>query len=215
MRWCQPGGQSRPKRIDIGHPRTGPRGTVKQGVRPRRTRQGFLAREGRPMRAALYARVSTHDQQTLGIQVEAMAAYIKDRGWDAGEAGRGRRLGREGPGRPRVVAEGGPPPRDRCRRGLASGPLGPVAARPGGDAPRADRTGRRLRIPHRGAGPHHADRPCDGRDAGGLRRVRARDPPRAGPGRDRPGAEGGPSPRPPADGVTEGGRRCTGSRPSG
>ena len=33
------------------------------------------------MRAALYARVSTHDQQTLGMQVEAMTAYIKNRGW--------------------------------------------------------------------------------------------------------------------------------------
>jgi putative DNA-invertase from lambdoid prophage Rac len=33
------------------------------------------------MRAALYARVSTHDQQTLGMQVEAMMAYLKDRGW--------------------------------------------------------------------------------------------------------------------------------------
>lgn len=34
------------------------------------------------MRAALYARVSTHDQQTLGLQVEATADYIKGRGWD-------------------------------------------------------------------------------------------------------------------------------------
>ena len=33
------------------------------------------------MRAALYARVSTHDQQTLGLQIEAMSAYIKDRSW--------------------------------------------------------------------------------------------------------------------------------------
>jgi putative DNA-invertase from lambdoid prophage Rac len=33
------------------------------------------------MRAALYARVSTHDQQTLGMQVDAMSAYIKDRSW--------------------------------------------------------------------------------------------------------------------------------------
>ena len=33
------------------------------------------------MRAGLYARVSTHDQQTLGLQVDAMASYIKDRGW--------------------------------------------------------------------------------------------------------------------------------------
>src|SRR3954453_9595960 len=34
------------------------------------------------MRAALYARVSTHEQQTLGHQAEAMTAYIKGRGWD-------------------------------------------------------------------------------------------------------------------------------------
>jgi putative DNA-invertase from lambdoid prophage Rac len=33
------------------------------------------------MRAALYARVSTHDQQTLGLQVDAMTSSIKDRGW--------------------------------------------------------------------------------------------------------------------------------------
>jgi DNA invertase Pin-like site-specific DNA recombinase len=34
------------------------------------------------MRAASYARISTHDQQTLGLQVEAITAYIKGRGWD-------------------------------------------------------------------------------------------------------------------------------------
>ena len=33
------------------------------------------------MRVAAYARVSTHDQQTLGMQVDAMSAYIKNRGW--------------------------------------------------------------------------------------------------------------------------------------
>jgi putative DNA-invertase from lambdoid prophage Rac len=33
------------------------------------------------MRVAIYARVSTHDQQTLGLQSEAMATYIKNRGW--------------------------------------------------------------------------------------------------------------------------------------
>ena len=32
------------------------------------------------MRVAIYARVSTHDQQTLGMQVDAMVAYIKDCG---------------------------------------------------------------------------------------------------------------------------------------
>jgi putative DNA-invertase from lambdoid prophage Rac len=35
------------------------------------------------MRAGFYARVSTHDQQTLGLQSEAMATYIKNRGWVA------------------------------------------------------------------------------------------------------------------------------------
>lgn len=35
------------------------------------------------MRVAIYARVSTHDQQTLGLQSEAMATYIKNRGWVA------------------------------------------------------------------------------------------------------------------------------------
>jgi putative DNA-invertase from lambdoid prophage Rac len=35
------------------------------------------------MRVAIYARVSTHDQQTLGMQVEAMSAYLKNRGWIA------------------------------------------------------------------------------------------------------------------------------------
>ena len=49
------------------------------------------------MRAALYARVSTHDQQTLGLQVEAMSAYIRDRGWEVvrqvKDVGSGRRSG--------------------------------------------------------------------------------------------------------------------------
>jgi putative DNA-invertase from lambdoid prophage Rac len=37
------------------------------------------------MRAALHARVSTHDQQTFGMQVDAMTAYISDGGWDVTE----------------------------------------------------------------------------------------------------------------------------------
>ena len=34
------------------------------------------------MRAALYARASTHDQRTLGLQTEAMSVYIRGRGWN-------------------------------------------------------------------------------------------------------------------------------------
>lgn len=33
------------------------------------------------MRAGVYARVSTHDQQTLGLQLEAMRSYLKNRDW--------------------------------------------------------------------------------------------------------------------------------------
>lgn len=33
------------------------------------------------MKAALYARVSTHDQQTLPLQLKAMREYTKKRGW--------------------------------------------------------------------------------------------------------------------------------------
>lgn len=45
-----------------------------------------MAREGQAMRVAIYARVSTHDQQTLGMQVEAMSAYIRNRGWIAAKS---------------------------------------------------------------------------------------------------------------------------------
>jgi putative DNA-invertase from lambdoid prophage Rac len=36
---------------------------------------------GHPLRAALYARVSTHDQQTLPLQIRAMREYAAKRGW--------------------------------------------------------------------------------------------------------------------------------------
>lgn len=35
------------------------------------------------MRAALYARVSTRDQQTLPMQLKIMKEYVKNRGWEA------------------------------------------------------------------------------------------------------------------------------------
>ena len=37
-----------------------------------------------PERVALYARVSTHDQQTLPMQLEAMRAYAERKGWAIG-----------------------------------------------------------------------------------------------------------------------------------
>jgi DNA invertase Pin-like site-specific DNA recombinase len=34
------------------------------------------------MKVGLYARVSTHDQQTLALQREAMEAYVQQRAWE-------------------------------------------------------------------------------------------------------------------------------------
>ena len=65
-------------------------------------RRGFWPGRAGPCAPRLYARVSTHDQQTLGLQVEAMAAYIKGRGWEAARqvkdvgSGAKERSGREG-----------------------------------------------------------------------------------------------------------------------
>jgi DNA invertase Pin-like site-specific DNA recombinase len=42
--------------------------------------EGFLAR-AEPERVAIYARVSTHDQQTLPMQLEAIRAYAERKGW--------------------------------------------------------------------------------------------------------------------------------------
>jgi putative DNA-invertase from lambdoid prophage Rac len=44
-----------------------------------RSRRGFWP--GRIVRAGLYARVSTHDQQTLPMQLSAMRDYAAKRGW--------------------------------------------------------------------------------------------------------------------------------------
>ena len=36
---------------------------------------------GHPMKVGIYARVSTHVQQTLRLQLEAMRKYVKQRKW--------------------------------------------------------------------------------------------------------------------------------------
>src|SRR2546425_7697913 len=42
---------------------------------------GFLARDTGMMKLGCYARGSTHDQHTLTLQRDAMAAYAQQRGW--------------------------------------------------------------------------------------------------------------------------------------
>jgi DNA invertase Pin-like site-specific DNA recombinase len=47
-------------------------------------RRGFLAREQRLLKVGLYARVSTQDQKTLPMQIRALRAYVRQRGWTIG-----------------------------------------------------------------------------------------------------------------------------------
>src|SRR5271170_6345914 len=50
---------------------------TKRNVVPSISRKVF----GHPQRVGLYARVSTHDQQTLPLQIRAMREYAAKRGW--------------------------------------------------------------------------------------------------------------------------------------
>ena len=64
---------------------------------------------------------------------------------------------------PRETAGGRPPPGDRCRAGVAAGPLGPVGNGSAGDPPGTGASRRRLRLADRGAGSDHASRSRHGR----------------------------------------------------
>jgi hypothetical protein len=97
----------------------------------------------------------------------------------AGEGGRSGASQREL--REKVLDVGcGAPPRNRRGAGVAPGPLGPIGGRPGGDAPGTQPSRGRVRIADRSAGSNDAHRASHGRSAGRIRRVRARDPARAG-----------------------------------
>jgi putative DNA-invertase from lambdoid prophage Rac len=55
--------------------------TQKQGVAKAR-RRGVFGQGGSGERVGLYARVSTHDQQTLPLQLSAMREHTEHRGWN-------------------------------------------------------------------------------------------------------------------------------------
>src|SRR3954452_16517416 len=64
---------------------------------PKSDRLGVFRQGGSTPRVGLYARVSTHDQQTLPLQLSAMCEHAERRGWgvvldveDGGSGGRGR-----------------------------------------------------------------------------------------------------------------------------
>ena len=57
-----------------------PQTTKKQGSR-RPSSGRVFGQGGSENRAGLYARISTHDQQTLPMQLTAMRQYARKRGW--------------------------------------------------------------------------------------------------------------------------------------
>jgi putative DNA-invertase from lambdoid prophage Rac len=57
-----------------------PESTKKRHV-PRGDRRGVFRQGGSTPRVGLYARVSTHDQQTLPLQLSAMREHAERRGW--------------------------------------------------------------------------------------------------------------------------------------
>jgi putative DNA-invertase from lambdoid prophage Rac len=57
-----------------------PKATQNQGI-PKIRRRGVFGQGGTTLRVGLYARVSTHDQQTLPLQLSAMCEHAEHRGW--------------------------------------------------------------------------------------------------------------------------------------
>ena len=96
------------------------------------------------LRAGLYARVSTIDQQTLAMQNRAMREYAARRGWTIAlqvrevNSGAAQREARE------KTAGCRSSPRDRCGAGLATGSLGPISDGSAGDAPGTGASRRRV-----------------------------------------------------------------------
>ena len=142
-------------------------------------------------RVGLYARVSTHDQQTLPLQMRAMREYAAKRGWTiavqikevgSGAAERELREKLMAAARRREIDVVLVWRLDRWGRSLVD--LVVTLEGTGG-------TGRRFRVAHRSAGSDDADGPRHGRVALGVCGVRTRDPPRTDPrGHCRSAAEG-------------------------
>ena len=146
---------------------------------------------GRMFRVGLYARVSTHDQKTLPMQLRTMREYAAKRGWEIAvqikEVGSGaveRELREKlmDAARRREIDVVLVWRLDRWGRSVADLVV---------TLKELDGTRRRLRVADRSSGSDHANGPRDGWTAGGLRRVRTRDSARANSGRPRPGPANG------------------------
>ena len=123
-------------------------------------------------RVGLYARVSTHDQQTLPLQMRAMREYAAKRGWTiavqikevgSGAAERELREKLLAAARRREIDVVLVWRLDRWGRSLVDLVV---------TLKELAELGVRFRIAHRSAGSDHADGPRDGRVAFGVRGVR-------------------------------------------
>ena len=150
-------------------------------------RKGIFGQGAEALRVGLYARVSTHDQQTLPMQMSAMRDYAKRRRWtivievqDSGSGATTR------PKREKLIETA----RDRPGSGVTAGSMGAVVGGSGQHAPGVDRVGSGLRFIERSLGSDDSERPRAGRDAGGVCRVRKGHAARLGEGGNRSGKKG-------------------------
>lgn|ERR1017187_2795757 len=148
-------------------PKTSPNPSVSKGSRKRVFGQGE-----KTLRAGLYARVSTHDQQTLPMQLTAMREHARKRGWaiavEIKDVGSGASLRQK---REDLL--------DLARRRQVDLVVvwrldrwGTIAGGSGEHVAGIVFAEGRLRIVKRGPGPDHPERSCAGRDAGRFCRVR-------------------------------------------
>ena len=170
--------------------------------------RGVCRHPDAPLRAGLYARVSTADQQSLPDQIDQLRAYALARGWvvvlEEPEVGSGAR---DRPGRRRLT-EAARRRRDRRHPRGEAGPVGSSSGRHHHQRRRIDRAGRRLR----GAGGFV--RPDDRAGTGHAGDARRLPRPSSATGSMNGSARGSPPRRPGGSGSAAARRRIVTARKS-
>ena len=87
--------------------------------------KGVFEQGGKALRVGIYARVSTHDQKTLPLQLLAMRDYAEKRGWAVAVEVQDVASGATTRPQRETLIEAAPAAGDRLRPGLATGSLGP------------------------------------------------------------------------------------------
>jgi hypothetical protein len=123
---------------------------------------GQRRKPAKMLRAGLYARVSTNDQQTIPLQIRALREYSARRGVDHRPAGERSRLGCIATATAGEVAGSGAAPRNRRGAGVAIGSLGPIRHGPADHFGRTGPPRRRFRLSDGSTGPDDTSRASDG-----------------------------------------------------